>query len=44
MIDKIKYLIKLKNNNSDDFDDKYLPTKCNSDDNVLCCITCEICF
>ena len=37
--DNIKYLIKVENNISDDYDDKYLKTKINSEDErkATCC-------
>ena len=34
MWNKIEYFIKLKNNNSDDYDDKYMKIKFNSHDNL----------
>ena len=34
MRDKIKNLIKTKNNNSDDYDDKFLKVKSNFDDDL----------
>ena len=34
MLDKIRYLIKVGDNNSDNYGGKYLKTRVNSDDNL----------